>query len=323
MRKPSHRVIRLGPITLVFVLGLTYDKRLTWTTHHTIICAKGRQLSYLITRIIRAREFPSFKAIRTLTIAALIPLLTYGWPFWKPTVPQFNQLLSLFVRPFKRLLCLPKTTHHVSILADCGILDPTTMWERSVLLFHQRCMDLPSTHPSRQLLATCPRYHEWYTDIRSKWQTVISQTDTLHRAGVLKQMYRWRADNRCTDLTRIRPINTKGIASYLLKDTLPIAILRARLRFNRSYLKNSLYRRFMTDSTECRCEADNEDIAHILYDCPFLIRPRFRLNSHPTLSFNVRILMGEVSHLPARLRRSALCHTARFLSEVADRRGTL
>jgi hypothetical protein len=306
----------------------------SWNEHAAAITTKAKKASYLIARLVPRRTdnqpsftntYPTIRAIRTLVMAVIIPIITYGFPFWKPNAKSMNSFLSIISTPLKRVLLLPSTVDRFSLLTECGIPDPNTIWERSVLQFHRRCKRLSPSHPSYSLVDSCHRskgFHHWFTSTHKKWELELKQTKTIKLAGALRQSNVWRTRGKCRDLISLRPITSTGMASYLRTDPPIVTCIRARLRFNRSYLNHSMYRRHAIDSPACSCGADGEEtISHVLYSCPLYRNARIQLDSHPILTFDEPLLLGEVSHLrPASIRRTALSYSAKFLLDVAKRR---
>jgi len=152
------------------------------------------------------------------------------------------------------------------------------------------------TVPAYSLVPTVSR-------IRIDWSTSLAAADSsfgtdtikspnpitrynnrhIRRFAVAVQLHRWNADpDTCRDLhimraiTPSRPLRPyldppgRKPPMYLLLDDRSTAALRARLRFNRSSLPSSQFRRQMISSPACdpiKCGADIADVPHLLF-CP-------------------------------------------------------
>lgn len=262
----------------------------------------------------------------------------------------FKALMSIICAPLRRALHLPLSTSRLSILSEFGILEPRLLWQLSAERFINRAVKLPIGHLTRDLVGRCT--HEGaMRDGRPAWAlqlcwsrqltqnqfaaaaSRVADDETLKTAALRRHYRLWRSKRHTRDLVALRPDNDKlkndDRASYLRLDRAEHAWLRARLRLNRSYLADSKFRcRWSThlDPSSRYCghcgPPARENPAHLLV-CPVYQVPRSVLHQQlrelrlqPTL----RVLLGEVDHLPRRVRRPALHATGVFLQRVAELR---
>ena len=312
-------------------LGLIYDNRWSWIPQFDSLLTRAARVSSLITRICSSRNsLVTVRSVRSLIIGMFFPLVTFAAPFWRLRPPAAKKLDALIVRPLARVLRLPATTHHLSILIECGITNIQLEWERVSLSYVAGVFRRAAKNPRLKLPAfrcisevqkqlddvstgktqtawRVPKYSLVPTvaRIRAEWasssgagngsvpasfaiNTIVTPNPIsnysprkLRRFAAAMQLHRWNEHPElCRDLhviraiTISRPINTRDPpalkpAHYLLHDDRHTASLRARLRFNRSSLPSSQYRRQMVPSPACEhCGANSiGDIQHLLF-CP-------------------------------------------------------
>jgi hypothetical protein len=319
---------QLAVVSSYRYLGLWYTSDLRWSVHAAAVLKKARRSSHLISRIIRQDAPPSVRAIRSLIRGLLLPGITYGFPFWKPSAAQLSTLTSIITAPLLRVLHLPMSTHRLSVLAECGLLDMITLWEKLALSFAVRVRKLPLSHPCRALLDAQtsrnarPSLAHTVAAIETSW-VVTPLECSAHRNAVRKAAMRrahrvWSTAGKCVDLVALRAPSPRavGVAAYILHDDVTTCAIRARLRLNRSFLNSSLYRRYVVASTACSCGAADESVSHLLA-CPIYAVPRAALLAGRIGRFiTSRELLGEVAHLPRRARVATLDRTALFLREA-------
>ena len=130
----------------------------------------------------------------------------------------------------------------------------------------------------------------------------------------------------------IRFANHGEPPTYLLSESRPSAILRARLRLNRHHFNELLYRAGrQVQSPFCAyCPSAPESVDHILLECPQFHVARQRLRDELTAcdlpllaSFHplnreqtVAAITGELSLIPLQLRPRVLSATATFLHTI-------
>jgi hypothetical protein len=339
----------LGFVTLRIVdtyryLGLIYDSRWSWVPQFASMLTRASRCSHLISRIITPGVPIGIRAISSLIRGMLIPLMTYGCPFWRLRVPQRKKLNALLTRPLTRALRLPSTAHHLSVLIECGIPDIHTEWELLTIQFINRSFGRLHTDLVYQLINapldwTVPKYsliptarciaNRW--NLNWKWiQRSMYSSKKLRRVAHQRQTVGWRADGQCKGYVALRLIErpdprqqiARFPAQYLLHDDSLTASIRARLRLNRSFPNDSQYRRYMIPSPACSCGAVLEDVRHLLF-CRLYRSARLTIDSaRPRRSFvrdpsptssSTSVLLGELISLymtpPDRNRRRHYLHS--------------
>jgi hypothetical protein len=125
---------------------------------------------------------------------------------------------------------------------------------------------------------------------------------SLSRLARLRSFQEWHAQTEGGAL--LRACKSKaGRSPYLYLEPRGVAVLRARLRFNRCHLRQSLHRRGLANSPlctypECRRSGAQETVEHALLHCPRLAEPRRRceaqLRAKARLPLSLSLLLGEV-----------------------------
>ncbi len=165
MRKsPPPPTIVFGSLGILDVaplycyLGLSYEAQMrgNWRAHFDSVVKKVRRASYFIARVIAPKALHSVLVVRTLLLATVVPIITYGFPFWQPTQKQYDVLLSQLVLPLRRVLHLPRSTHRLSVLMECGVKQLPSLFKKSAVAYARRASRLPPTHPSSVLLRDPP-----------------------------------------------------------------------------------------------------------------------------------------------------------------------
>jgi hypothetical protein len=148
------------PITLSTeyqYLGVYLTHRLTWNRHITHATQQARKASSLVTRVaLRARPRVSVAAVRSLVQGYVIPSFSYGILFWgRPTslsAAQRRALQAKAATPLRAALCLPTTTHQLSVLELCHIPTVESLALSAQLTHFGRACSaaapLPPDHPT-------------------------------------------------------------------------------------------------------------------------------------------------------------------------------
>jgi hypothetical protein len=107
---------------------------------------------------------------------------------------------------------------------------------------------------------------------------------------------------------------------YILRDSRPIAVLRARFRLNRQRFNASLFSRKMSPTPFCPiCPDVPESTHHVLFDCPAHDLARHLLFAGlsacdcPT---DIAIISGDVTKVAGGVRSEVLAISARFFQSV-------
>ena len=108
--------------------------------------------------------------------------------------------------------------------------------------------------------------------------------------------------------------------SYIKLEQRPLAILRARLRLNRTHLNYSKFRRNLAESPHCpSCPGTDESAHHALFVCPTFAAARhdcFSMLDSFDCPITFEVLTGDVSSIPPRYRDLALDASANLLLTI-------
>jgi len=277
-------------------LGLNYSSNLSWSHHANIILNKVAIATGRITRIITPST-PIF-IIRLLLLTLVVPIFSYGFPFWSPSSGVCKRFIRIISTPLLRALTLPHSTHRLSLLTECGILHPSILFQRSVLLFNRHSRLLPPDHPSFNLFTNWP-WNNLLSRVRSDLVVNDGGMDLvkIKNAAGKAHLKLWRSDKRCKDLITLRPNAHFDVTHYIRHDLPHHSRIRARLRLNRSYLASSRFRRHFSNisSPNCSICKTPETVQHLL-TCPRYIQARSTLHSSlPFIrSLDSRLLLGEI-----------------------------
>ncbi len=243
--------ILLGALLLAVVssyryLGLQYCYDMQWHEHFSYVVSKVRRAAALVFRVIRPTGPPHISTIRLLINLMVVPVFSYGFPFWRPTKRQFSTLLSILCGPLRRALHLPVSVDRLALAAECGVLPPSVLYDKAAISFAARASSLPPRHPSAVLFdAPPPRFFltRLISKVAAEWNVdpAAASRGAIHHAAVHAAISLWRAAGTCSDLLDLRSHSITRPPPYIQHDPLPH--LRARLRFNRSSLSASQFRR--------------------------------------------------------------------------------
>lgn len=193
------------------------------------------------------------------------------------------------------MLHLPFNTHRLTLLLECGCPDMATLYDRCLLRYVRRVVQLPAGHPSlvayhaqvarhavdvavprRRLLPTLAaadaavrerlpdeaKLSAEFSPMELHHAMILHQAAQAEAAGHVQDYYR----NICPRRDRARPYPYP--ATYLLQDPHIAASARARLRLNRNNLRASLFRRGMAASALCPwCPNRPQTLGHIVFEC--------------------------------------------------------
>ena len=305
-------------------LGLTYSSNFKWQQHYINLLNRINTQLRLILRII-TNTTPILTAI-TLIRALIIPTISFGMPFWRPTLLQCTHLQSRIVHPLRLALHLPASTHHLSILTECGILSPSMLWPRSALIYNHHCRQLPLHHPSVIMMSKSKTHLPWHTQLVKtlrEWKINDASISVagINSAASSQHLQLWRNSGKCKDYIQLHHPTSLSTPFYIRHDLPHHSRLRARLRLNRSYLNDSLFRRNISPSPLCSICHVPETPAHLL-TCPLYLIPRRRLIADMTHLPPVNILLGELPRSTSSKQRRRHIHllhcTGKFLSDVSS-----
>jgi hypothetical protein len=110
-----------------------------------------------------------------------------------------------------------------------------------------------------------------------------------------------------------------GTSCYISHDSPFVAARRARLRFDRSSLNASLFKRRCSPTDKCPVCGLVEDTDHVLLHCPAYDAARQACKAafaFHKVDFNAGILLGQVEDLPAHLQKPILEASGTLLSQI-------
>jgi len=156
---PREQQLRLAGGVLTYeqtykYLGVQLDARLDWKTQAKAAVTKATGTGFQISRIIhRSRSF-SVHCIASLIRTILIPRCLYASQFWCPIKSTLAKLNSQIVKPLKRALGLPFSSHSLSVLVECNVLTAGRYVEMFAANFVRRAQLHPDSNPSTKAVAT-------------------------------------------------------------------------------------------------------------------------------------------------------------------------
>lgn len=322
-------------------LGVWFNRSLNWSYHGEQVLEKARKSSNFLAILLARAKLPPH-IVRTVLLATVAAQIRYGFPVWKPNMKHQKQLQELILHPLRTALGLPTSAHGLSVLVEFGLPDMGTWHEQAQLSFQRRALVTLRDHQD----AGCG-YSRHPTHVQAKegwglardWRLTAANWNAGSRGFSLQQLKRLavRRTYAAVESEQKRLItwkHTSGMSEYLLPrvgDRPAVARLRARLRLDRSTLKESLQRRSILGPASMRCDLCHrpreEDLEHVLLRCPAYRSPRKKLKatlSRLSLSLTVQVVLGDLSlGLPVSVRREALAVTGDYLSAIYSIRGQL
>jgi hypothetical protein len=357
-------------------LGLRWQENGQWREHLQKVAASAKRVSNLICSVV-SRDAPPLPVIRLLVHALVRTKFCYGMPVWKAnTEVAWRQLDSIVVEPMRRRLALPYNTFVTSILVETNTLSMRFQYEMSLVNLAIRVAALPPAHVTRELqdeqeaqIVTVQKRTPVFVaalQVISRRELDVKRIDK--RLSLVKftiwQRLAWRQSGRGKLLRQLTnggydPNRLKFcLPQYLHVDRPRIAAIRAKLRFDRSNLKDTLRRQNIIKrdvEAQCiRCRPAHPPEWHELFACParrlsnrvvrFRLRPRETLKhlllacpAHsrarealkakakqlglPTTNSDMfNWLLGDLEAVDPALRVKALSLGAQFLSVVDSAR---
>jgi len=340
---PSVRVFlngdQLQQVLTFDYLGLRWQENGKWDEHFEKVALSATRVAGFITSLLHATGPPA-SVIRQLCHALIRTKILYGMPVWQPSSDvQWQRLDSILAEPMRRCLGLPKSTHIKSLLVEMNTLWTKRQFDVLAVATCSRALSQPRQHQSHTVVQSQLDWR-WPFEQRQPIPHVARRAATELKApsaldrkqpsmppqkqlvnnALALQRVEWRKSGHGRSLYHLMPIGPRT-PSYLFKDPRPAAIVRARLRFDRSHLAESRRRRgVQLDSIICaRCNlADN--LGHFLNDCQRNARARkeaFReaeLAGLPTAQPHFGLwTLGYVESMPNARANIALAISAKFL----------
>jgi hypothetical protein len=291
-------------------LGVTLHHHLQWTPHVLNVIKKANQASALVCRLInvRRRQAPGFKTIRLLTRMIVYTTIGYAMPLWNMTKLQCTRLLSIVTRPIRLVLGLPRTSHYRSILVEVGLPNIQSYRMMNTIMFYRRIRELPATHSihtalqeegwhyneekkhyvvnpksiiSKSLINTI-KHHKWNDDVKrgvtihdmKQCDRKLLTSRAILKSGIHRSYKKCRNENKSKHISELWDAAADPdhkMAAYLNYDNMIIYRHRARMRFDRTLLRDALQRHGgLRDGITNNCPLCNEvgdDINHYLFHC--------------------------------------------------------
>lgn len=355
--------LRLGESLLSWVqsaryLGVLFNPKLSWAPQCNQVVSQTAYMAHRVSRIITTTGPPP-KLIRQLTRALVEPKMTYGWPLWQPpTAHHWDKLQAAIALPLRCAVGLPSSTHVQSLLVEFAVASPKILFDAVALSFaHRVDVKLRSSdpdHPSAKLFARQQRivgftktnmpFAKLALKISLNWEREIApEFDHTHEdcKSVAAFYPRALAQNisellfpasEQEPVRYARFVHHAEPASYILSETRPTAVLRARLRLNRHHFNEHLHHAGKQAETPfCPyCPSVSESVDHVLLECPQYHAFRQRLRDEliacdlPGIaSFSdlnraaaVDVITGDFSLIPRAVRQAVQSATATFLHAV-------
>ena len=151
-RKKRKILLQMEDYPLQFVnkvkyLGITFDRKLTWSSHLRIVCSRASSLLRKLRAVSKLKWGLNYESMRFLYLRAIQPMLLYGAAVWAPAMNKTTYINM--IRKVQRLAALSVTgclrtvsSDAVFVLADLIPIDYLVN-ERAALFFH-RMWTVPS-----------------------------------------------------------------------------------------------------------------------------------------------------------------------------------
>jgi hypothetical protein len=359
-RKTKSRVVRKPPFIQQFFLGAEIIERVTqfdylglrwqedgqWHLHTAKVCTAAKRVSYLITSV-ACRDGPKLPVIRQLVHALVRTKLSYGMPVWRANTERMWQTMDVITTdPMRICLRLPKSSFVKSILAETNTLPMKLQHEMSLANLQLRVQSLADGHSTRELYeeqAESKVLVKKRTPVFHAAARVVEVRELdlskLNRKLMLAKFTVWqRVEWNKTGQGKLLRKLTKGgydakeqrfrPPRYLFADSNRVAAVRAKLRFDRTNLKDTLSRQHIIkagQSVLCDCckYRTRESLWHLLFVCSEFKLSRKQMKadaqkagiSAKTICMR-EWLLGDLDGLDPSLHSRALTISARFLKEV-------
>jgi hypothetical protein len=318
-------------------LGLTLRPDLRWHDHCNRIISAASHAAFRIARIVTPFG-PSPRVIRQLVLTTVLPIISYGWPLWAaPSKRHWAKLAAAICLPLRCALGLPPNTHRLALFVETGLLSPQIDHQRLCLAFAHRCYAYLTPHAShylflhQYLLPLKPgtpksqvRLGQSAAALESEWRVKI-RFPLPHVLPGLAFQRQLQELSKSKFSTRFKALSPPASAcAYVLRDPRSTAILRARIRLNRTHFNDHLFTRKLAPNPFCgTCPTERETAHHVIFDCPAHDAARFALSNALTACdapFSLAVITGDVSALPPKCHKEVLAVTAKFLASINVRR---
>jgi hypothetical protein len=263
-------------------------------------------------------------------------------PVWRPPRQRdWDRLDAITAEPMRRCLGLPKSAHTRSLLVETNTLSTRNQFDVLSVTSCSRALLLPAQHQCRQVVLNQLTWRVPSTSLNkpivalaTRACTALGQPNAvkldpkpidrkaLTRKALALQRLDWRKRGKGKRLFTLMPIGPFA-PLYLSHDHRQIAIIRARLRFDRARLAESRRRRGeLNIDPNCPHCGVLDDLDHLLYDCTLLPRDQLLADaeqaglpiSKPEFG---RWLLGNLNTIDKKRASPALAISGKFLLAAA------
>ena len=286
--------IKLGSSTLECVkefkyLGVVFSYNGDWDAHIKHVTQKCYSSLQRIS--LTSTYFNRLSSLSYLINAYLVPIISYGWPCWKPTPTQFTVLRNVFLSFIRTFCKLSRTTYIEGMLDALGLPDLISLHDLSLLRAKTRLCNLPFGHVAATL--KIDKAHLHHLAFPRQLKSVIRKIyKALHFPFFITD--KEALQHMLSAAYRPTPLHLK-------LDPMSISILRIRIRLRQTDFKCDLRQRRQLMSTSATCTNcslnEDESAEHVLARCTLLsthrasmidsilsLRDRHRLRIPPVFS---------------------------------------
>ena len=144
-------------------LGLTFDVKLLWNTHHRNLMKKAHQLLGIYYPLINRNSKLSINNKLLIYTALIRPVLTYGCPTWSTLAPYRKAQLQTFQNKILRIIAnAPWFVRNTTIHRDLNIISIIDF----MLSLKDNYFQSASTHSNR----TIANSHNYLFDPRLRYK---------------------------------------------------------------------------------------------------------------------------------------------------------
>jgi hypothetical protein len=316
-------------------LGITLDNQFNFSTHSNNIISSMRTQCYFIYRTISFSAPPLPLTVRSLLLAKVYSVLSYGLPFWSPKSKTITKMVALISNPLRLSLGLPVSAPRLAILLEFRLLPPSILRQKLIhSFFHHLALSTSSPFKSLYLQQldrpppkSCPRYARHLVsnlldidglvplkhsaDFKSNTSLFLNFFYDQWKSGAFP--YRKKASPTSVG-KKLLPFYadfSPTVPPYLRFDSKPTVCHRARLRFDLAKNNASLQSRGLSNSAACLyCPDATDTREHILLQCP----------RHFLARLNVDVDSLSLPSILNPLTQSVATSTSNFINSVVKAR---
>jgi len=297
------------------VLGVTLQGNGRWNSQAATLTGRVSSLAHVISRMCVRTGPPQPISIYTVTRAVILSTIMYGFCLWRPTRTAMHKLQALLSLPLK--VALIGTHHSVStlgVLAEFGIPPLHTLRHAQLLLFVHRQIEAPGYVASVSTQCMVEQRRE-YLFPRECRRTRLKPTTAAYVRSVYSEAERIAASvlplhitspSHWTKEVVIRAAQVEAVQwlggsapgrkalalcspfssglfvaqRYLLHETKPLSLVRARFRLDVAHTPTVLHRYDSSRPPSCpHCQYEWADRRHLILHCPHYHELRTRVQS--------------------------------------------